>query len=179
LCKRTHFSLQLSQQRLLNSRLQLSSQSRTWISWPDSGQPELPAKSTSQIYRERYSTEGFLENYVYPGIEDALGEFHSTGVPLFVATSKPHAIGIRILDHFGLSKFFVGIYGSELDGTRSDKSELLRYLIALRAQTIYAPSACCGVTDRGMSYVVLVPTDVDSSWLGTASRPSQSGNTPN
>jgi phosphoglycolate phosphatase len=84
----------------------------------------------AEYYRERYSTEGFLENYVYPGVEDALGEFHSTGVPLFVATSKPHPIAIRILDHFGLSKFFAGIYGSELDGTRSDKSELLRYLIA-------------------------------------------------
>ena len=83
-----------------------------------------------EYYRERYSTEGFLENYVYPGIEDALGELHSTGVPLLVATSKPHPIAIRILDHFGLSKFFAGIYGSELDGTRSDKSELLRYLIA-------------------------------------------------
>jgi phosphoglycolate phosphatase len=91
--------------------------------------PSLVVRAV-EYYRERYSTEGFLENYVYPGIEDALGELHSTGVPLFVATSKPHPIAIRILDHFGLSKFFAGTYGSELDGTRSDKSELLRYLIA-------------------------------------------------
>ena len=43
---------------------------------------------------------------------------------MFVATSKPKAFADRIIEHFGLSPYFEAIYGSEFDGTRSDKSEL-------------------------------------------------------
>lgn len=80
------------------------------------------------FYRERYSTIGFLENTVYPGIEDALRALHSRGARLVLATSKPTVYAQRILEHFGLRRFFRGVYGSELDGTRSGKTELLAYV---------------------------------------------------
>ena len=81
------------------------------------------------FYRERYSTIGFLENAVYPGIEGVLHALHSREMCLFVATSKPTVYAQRILEHFGLRRFFRGVYGSELDGTRSGKTELLAYLM--------------------------------------------------
>ena len=52
------------------------------------------------------------------------------GLLLFVATSKPVVYARRILDHFGLGGLFDGVYGSELDGTRADKGELIGHLLA-------------------------------------------------
>lgn len=81
------------------------------------------------FYRERYASLGYLENAVYPGIEEALRALHSRGMRLFVATSKPAVYAERILAHFGLARFFAAVYGSELDGTRSNKTELLAHLL--------------------------------------------------
>lgn len=82
------------------------------------------------LYRERYGTQGYLENAVYPGIEAALDTLHSAGAALFVATSKPTVFATRILEHFGLSRYFRRVYGSELDGARSNKIDLLRHVCA-------------------------------------------------
>ena len=43
-----------------------------------------------------------------------------------VATSKPEVFARKILEHFGLSGYFQEIVGSELDGTRVDKAEVIR-----------------------------------------------------
>jgi phosphoglycolate phosphatase len=51
------------------------------------------------------------------------------GRRVFLATSKPHVYAKPILEHFGLAAHFTGIYGSELDGTRVDKRDLLRHVV--------------------------------------------------
>lgn len=86
------------------------------------------AESALQLYRERFGKTGMYENEVYPDIPEVLTELRRMGYRLFVATSKPTVYAVPILEHFGLSKYFNEIYGSELDGTRSDKSELLAWL---------------------------------------------------
>jgi len=78
-------------------------------------------------YRERFSGVGWRENTVYPGIHEALGAITGAGHRCFVATTKPHVFARRIVEHFELSAYFTAVYGSELDGTRTDKTELLRY----------------------------------------------------
>lgn len=90
------------------------------------------------LYRERYGSEGYLENAVYPGIEQALQTLRANGAALFVATSKPSIFAERILAHFGLSGHFQGIYGSKFDGTHSDKAQLISHL--LRRESLAAPS---------------------------------------
>jgi phosphoglycolate phosphatase len=81
-------------------------------------------------YRERYDEIGWRENQPYAGIHDMLAALAETGRPLFVATAKPRVFAERILAHFDLHRFFTGIFGSELDGTRTRKDELLRWAIA-------------------------------------------------
>lgn len=76
-------------------------------------------------YREYFADKGIFENAVYPGIENMLRQFQSAGKRLFVATSKPEVFARRILDHFSLTSYFEGVTGSELDGTRTDKSEVI------------------------------------------------------
>jgi phosphoglycolate phosphatase len=83
-------------------------------------------------YRERFSTVGLFENALYPGIRETLVEARSRGHAIFLATSKPIVFATRILDHFELTPLFDGAYGSELDGRRDDKTELLAHLLAER-----------------------------------------------
>jgi len=80
-------------------------------------------------YRERFSEIGIYENVVYPGIIPALHKIRATGFRVFLATSKPTVYASRILNHFGLTQFFHGIYGSELDGRLSDKGDLVAHIL--------------------------------------------------
>lgn len=97
------------------------------------------------VYRERYSTIGLLENDVYAGIPEALSALRERGDVLFVATSKPGLYAQQILDHFDLSTHFRSIWGCELDGTRADKGELIAHLLE---QEKLAPGDSVMVGDR-------------------------------
>jgi phosphoglycolate phosphatase len=81
------------------------------------------------LYRERFADVGLFENEAYQGIEQTLSAFSDQGARMFVATSKPAVYADRIVDRFGLRPFFERVFGSELDGTRVDKSDLLRYAL--------------------------------------------------
>jgi phosphoglycolate phosphatase len=80
-------------------------------------------------YRERFSEIGIYENSIYPEISSVLQRIHRIGFRIFLATSKPTVFASRILDHFALTQFFHGIYGSGLDGHLSDKGELVAYIL--------------------------------------------------
>jgi phosphoglycolate phosphatase len=80
-------------------------------------------------FRNRYGAVGLYENRLYPGIVDALEILKQLSPALFVATSKPQSFAKRIIEHFRLSEAFREVYGSELNGERADKTELLSYLL--------------------------------------------------
>jgi phosphoglycolate phosphatase len=83
------------------------------------------------LYRERFADVGLYENAVYPDIEHVLTELARPTRRLFVATSKPAIYAKRIVEHFGLARHFETVFGSELDGTRVHKTELLAYAIEI------------------------------------------------
>jgi phosphoglycolate phosphatase len=80
-----------------------------------------------KYFRERFSDIGWQENEPYEGIHEVLAGLRDSGRQLFVATSKPGVYARRIIDHFDMGRYFDAVFGSELDGTRTDKAELLRY----------------------------------------------------
>lgn len=86
------------------------------------------AERALALYRERYGTLGMYENEVYPGIAEVVAEQALLGRRIYLATSKVHVFAKPILEHFGLAGHFAGIYGSELDGTRVEKPDLLAYI---------------------------------------------------
>lgn len=88
---------------------------------------EKRAPLALEYYRERFSDVGWRENIPYAGIHDALETITLGGHRCFVATTKPHVFARRIVEHFGMTGYFVDVYGSELDGTRTDKTELLAW----------------------------------------------------
>jgi phosphoglycolate phosphatase-like HAD superfamily hydrolase len=78
-----------------------------------------------RAYRERFAARGMFENAVYSGIPQVLESLSALGAELFVATSKPQVFAEQILAHFGLTRHFKEVFGSELSGVRSDKGELI------------------------------------------------------
>lgn len=54
-----------------------------------------------------------------------LARLQEAGCHLAVASSKPEIFVKRILEHFGLSSYFEVVVGSELDGRRARKEEVV------------------------------------------------------
>lgn len=96
-------------------------------------------------YRERFSEVGLYENSLYPGIVGALQTLRQRGAVMHIASSKPHVYVQRIAEHFELSGLFQRVFGAELDGTRSDKTDLLRYALQ---QTGCLPTRATMIGDR-------------------------------
>lgn len=90
---------------------------------------EEDAAHAIRYYREYFQESGMLENEIYPGIATMLSALQSQGKKLVVATSKPTVYAVPILEHFQIAHYFEAIVGSELDGTRSDKAEVIRYIL--------------------------------------------------
>jgi phosphoglycolate phosphatase len=66
---------------------------------------------------------------VYDGIEESLLALRRAGCRLIVTTSKPHVFAKPIIREKGLAGHFTVIHGSELDGTRDDKGELIAHIV--------------------------------------------------
>lgn len=93
------------------------------------GFDEKKSLEAVEKYRERFSTIGLFENKVYDGVYDVLQKLTDTGHILALATSKPRVFADRIMKKYRLRPYFKLICGSELDGTRNDKNEVIDYAI--------------------------------------------------
>lgn len=76
-------------------------------------------------YRERFNDRGIYENEIYPGIAEMLAALKASGKKLSIASSKPTRFVERILDYFDIRTYFDVIIGSNMDGTRSKKEEVV------------------------------------------------------
>ena len=110
--------------------------------------PDADAAQIEQAvahYRERFHAVGLYENVIYPGVPQMLKVLQAAGLGLYVATAKPHPSARRVLEHFDLSRYFTGVYGSEFDGRFDDKGDLLEHLLA---QERLAPEQTLMIGDR-------------------------------
>ncbi|NNF15921.1 MAG: HAD hydrolase-like protein [Gammaproteobacteria bacterium] len=106
--------------------------------------PPGQAPQALRLYRERFGDVGWRENRVYPDVPKLLEELRAAGIVMHLATSKPHVYATRIVRHFGLRPFITQVFGSELDGTRTDKSELLHHAL----ESVATSGAVIMVGDR-------------------------------
>lgn len=93
------------------------------------GVPADRADEAVQVYRSRYIPIGKFENTPYPGIREMLEALKADGHKLYVATSKPEAMSVEILEHFDLAKYFDMICGATMDTSRSSKDAVIAYLL--------------------------------------------------
>lgn len=96
-------------------------------------------------YRERFSTVGLYENEVFDDVAETLAALQQQGYRLYLATAKPIIYAEKILDHFDLAQYFNKAYGSELSGVRTNKGELIAYILD---QEQLDPVECLMVGDR-------------------------------
>lgn len=94
-------------------------------------------------YREYYGEQGIYENRLYDGVEPLLSDLQEQGKKLVLATSKPEKFAVKILEHFHLAKYFDFISGSNMDGSRSKKEEVLAHALAH-----------LGITDKSSAVMV-------------------------
>ena len=90
---------------------------------------EADAYKAIDEYREYFRDTGIYENELYKGIDDLLKRLSSDGKQLIVATSKPKIFADRILEYFNISQYFSFVCGSELDGTRTRKGEVIQFAL--------------------------------------------------
>ncbi|MBP5280980.1 MAG: HAD hydrolase-like protein [Lachnospiraceae bacterium] len=90
------------------------------------GLDDEKAEAAVAKYRERFQDTGIFENEIYKGIPEMLKKLKSRGLHLGVASSKPTVYVERILEHFKIRAYFDVVVGSELDGSRVDKVEIVQ-----------------------------------------------------
>lgn len=93
------------------------------------GVPAEEADNAIKIYRSRYIPIGKFENHPYDGIREVLEKLKALGHTLYVATSKPEAMSVEILEHFDLAMYFDIIAGASFDRSRSSKEDVISYLL--------------------------------------------------
>ena len=98
-----------------------------------------------RLYRQQFADTGLYENKVYEGVPAMLDTIGHSAWTAYVATSKPTVYAERIVSHLRLRHHFRKVYGTELDGRRDDKAELLAYLLATEG---VEPDASVMVGDR-------------------------------
>jgi len=80
-------------------------------------------------YRERFTERGMFENKLYEDIPALLAHLKQQGYILTIATSKPTVFAEQIIKYFQLESYFDLVVGSHLDGSRSDKSEIIEEVL--------------------------------------------------
>lgn len=90
------------------------------------------AETAVTLYRKHYSENGILNAHVYQGIPNLLRKLKAEGVYLAVATAKPTLSARRVLEHFGLTRFFDVIIGATFERRDASKESLLRDALPMR-----------------------------------------------
>lgn len=98
-----------------------------------------------ESYREYYAEKGIFENSVYEGVPQLLQRLHKRGVRILMATAKPEYFAKKIAEHFGFSQYFEFIGGACMDGRRTDKAEVIEYVLS-----------SCKVSEEERAHTVMI-----------------------
>lgn len=109
------------------------------------GLSEEKAEQAVRLYREYYGEKGLFENRLIDGAEEFLARLKNAGVRICLATSKPEQFSVRILERFGIAQYFDFIGAAAMDGSRSSKLSVIRYVLD---GTGAKPEDCVMVGDR-------------------------------
>lgn len=120
---------------------------------------EDAAKAVAK-YRERYFNEGWVEQHLYEGVLDFLGEIRRRGYVMGIATSKMQIQADRVADEFGLREYFDFIAGRDDAGTLHTKADVIN--AGLAAQGITDRSKILMIGDRKFDIIGAKECNIDS-----------------
>ena len=90
---------------------------------------ESETKRAIDYYRERFKEKGMYENEIYEQMPALLQALHDQKLILTVATSKLTEFAEQILTYFNIRQYFELVVGSNLDGTRTAKTDIIEYIL--------------------------------------------------
>lgn len=117
-------------------------------------------KEAVGYYREHFKQYGIMQNHLYPGMVDLLDYFHKQDIKLYIATSKPLEFAEIILKNYGIDHYFTCIMGSNLDGTRVRKGEVIAELLKVAKLTELSEIVMIG--DREHDVIGALENGIDS-----------------
>lgn len=99
-----------------------------YVSYMKHWYPESKEKAQHAVslYREYYQEKGVYENSVFSGIKELISALKEAGSKMFVTTAKPTHYAKIVIEHSGMSDLFEAVYGSEMGGSRANKTELIQ-----------------------------------------------------
>ena len=115
-------------------------------------------------YREYFSKQGIFENTLYQGIDELLRLLTENEMKIYLATSKPQPFAQQILEYFHLESYFTFVGGSTFDGSRSEKANVIQYV--LDSTDIKTRSDVVMIGDRKYDIKGAKANNIDSIGIG-------------
>lgn len=93
------------------------------------GMDDEQVKVCLDKFHDYFEEKGIYENSVFDGAEEMLARLQNDGYSLMIASSKPERFAKQVISNFGLERYFDLIVGGNMDGTRTEKDEVIKYII--------------------------------------------------
>lgn len=87
------------------------------------GEPPSRIEEGRARFLEFYSTHLVVNTFLYPGVEETVSHFHSSGKKMGVVTNKPEKFARAILEELDIGKFFHLIVGGDTYPNRKPHPE--------------------------------------------------------
>lgn len=130
------------------------------------GMDEEQSKEAVSKFRERFETVGIYENELYPGMKEFLTGLQKKGIHLAIASSKPKEFVEKVLRHFEIRRYFEVVVGSEKDGRKVEKIDVMREALS---RMFSVPEEHI----QSLSSAEIGKNDLSSAEIGKDSSPSE------
>jgi phosphoglycolate phosphatase len=94
------------------------------------GMSDAKAVQATAFYRERFEREGIKENVMFEGVNHLLAGLKAQEKTMVLATAKPTEHAKQILEYYQIDHYFTVIAGSNFDGTREHKGEVIEFALS-------------------------------------------------
>ena len=84
------------------------------------------AEKAAALYRECYNAGEIFNAPLFDGIKELLEKLTEAGIKLYVVTSKPEVFASRIVEHYGIKRYFEKVIGPDLSEKGPSKTELVK-----------------------------------------------------
>lgn len=101
----------------------------------DYGFTDAQIRQAIDDFHDYFGAKGKFENALLPGAVELLSALKAAGRKVVLATSKPEIFARQILEHFGILRYFDGVFGATYDETMTRKADIIA--LALKARTDY------------------------------------------
>lgn len=91
------------------------------------GMTPAQAQQALYLYRDAYEKDGKYKNVLYKDMRELLGDLKGSGAALAVTTSKFDVFANDVLAFLDIRQYFDLVCGSNLDGSRKEKAEVIRF----------------------------------------------------